>query len=757
MTERESLLYKNHDLPIDQRIADLLSRMTLEEKVAQLLSIWDLKHVFMTESGEFIPDKAGTHLKDGIGTVCRPSENRHGENLGPRASAEIANAMQKYAMEKTRLGIPILFHEEALHGQQALGATNFPQAITMSCSWDTELVKEIYTTIAAEVRARGGHHVLTPVLDVARDPRWGRVEETFGEDPYLVAEMGAAAIRGFEGPKGRIDQKHVAATGKHFAAHGQPENGTNCGPATIPERTLREIFLYPFEIAVKREGLKAIMAAYHEIDGVPCHKNKWLLQSVLREEWGFGGIVVSDYFAVDQLQQYHNISNDKAECARLALEAGVDTEFPDMDCYPFLADLIKKGKISQSTLEKSVERILRFKFELGLFENPYCDPDLAEAIVNSKEHRSLALTAAQKCAVLLKNENNLLPLDAEKIDSMAIIGPNAKGIHLGGYTDEPRIGIDLLDGITAKVGEKIKIEYAEGCRITEGYASWFADEVIRTDPKTNEKLIAEAIGVAKDNDIIILAIGGNEQTCREAWNEDHLGDRTRLDLVGEQNDLVKAMLDTGKPVIVLLNHGRPLSINYIAENVRAILDIWYLGQESGTAVADILFGDVNPSGKLTTSFPRSVGFLPVFYNKKPSANRGYLFEENTPLFPFGFGLSYTTFEYANLRLSQNIGGIGSSVTVSVDVTNAGDYDGDEIVQLYIHDKLASVTRPVKELKDFKRISLKSGETKAVELVLTPEKLSFYNEEMHKVVEPGEFEIMVGSSSVDYLSVVYTVK
>ncbi|MBN1480828.1 glycoside hydrolase family 3 C-terminal domain-containing protein [candidate division KSB1 bacterium] len=756
MSDKQTALYKNPDAPIPQRIDDLMSRMTVDEKVAQLLSIWDLKQQFMTDEGTFLADQAGEFMKDGIGTVCRPSENRRGKNLGPRASAEFANAMQKYAVEKTRLGIPILFHEEALHGQQAPGATNFPQAITLSCSWDIELVEEIYTTIAAEVRARGGHHVLTPVLDVARDPRWGRVEETFGEDPYLVAEMGAAAIRGFQGGKGRIDHKHVAATAKHFAAHGQPENGTNCGPASFPERLLREVFLYPFEVAVKREGVRAIMAAYHEIDGVPCHKNKWLLHHLLRQEWGFDGIVVSDYFAVDQLQQYHNISNDKAECARLALEAGVDTEFPDMDCYPHLKKLVQDGKLAQATLDQAVERILRFKFELGLFEHPYCDPDLAERIVNCTEHQKLALKAAYKCAVLLKNDNHLLPLDVNKIKSMAIIGPNAQGVHLGGYNDEPRLGIDLLDGLRNKVGDKIKIEYAEGCRITEGYASWFADEVVKADPEKNKILITEAVAVAKRTDIILLAIGGNEQTCREAWKSDHLGDRASLDLVGEQNELVQALLATGKPIIVVLNHGRPLSINYLIEHVPAILDIWYLGQQTGNAVADILFGDVNPAGKLTTTFPRSVGHLPVYYNKKPSANRGYLFDDNTPLLPFGYGLSYTSFKYTNLRITPETGGVGTTAKIYIDVSNIGDREGDEIVQLYIHDKVASVTRPIKELKDFKRIHLKAGESKTVEMVLTPEKLSFYDENMQRIVEPGEFEVMVGSSSVDYLSTVYTV-
>jgi beta-glucosidase len=748
--------YQNAELPIEQRCEDLMSRMALDEKLAQVMSIWNMKAEFMTAAGDFIAEKA-ILLKNGLGIVCRPSETRMGTNLGPRKNAEFANAMQHHAVEKTRLGIPILFHEEALHGQQAPGAVNFPQAITLSCTWDTELVRRIYETIASEVRARGGHHVLTPVLDVARDPRWGRVEETFGEDPYLVTEIGAAAIRGFQGAKGRIDSQHVAATAKHFAAHGQPENGTNCGPAAVPERMLREVFLPPFETAVKREGVKAIMPAYHEIDGVPCHVNKRLLQKILREEWGFRGIIVSDYYAIEQLEQLHHVAQGKAECARLALEAGVDSELPDINCYPFLKELIQSGELSEAVLDQSVERILRLKFELGLFENPYCDPDLAERITRCAEHRQLARFAAEKAAILLKNDGGFLPLDMKKIKQLAVIGPNASGIHLGGYSDEPRVGTDLLTGIKEKVGTAVAVEYAEGCRITEGYASWFADEVTKADPEKNKELIAEAVKVAARAEVVILAVGDNEQTCREGWAANHLGDRSSLEMVGEQNDLVHAIAATGKPVIMVLTHGRPVALTAVVDSVAAILDIWYLGEETGPAVADILFGDVNPGGKLTITYPRSVGHLPVFYNKKPSANRGYLFEESTPLFPFGYGLSYTSFQYSNLRVTPEVGGIGTMVKVAIEVTNTGKRAGDEIVQLYIHDRVATITRPIQELKDFSRITLHAGEKQTVEFILPPEKLAFYNEQMKRVVEPGEFDIMVGGSSADCLSVVYTVK
>ncbi|RPH97206.1 MAG: beta-glucosidase, partial [Calditrichaeota bacterium] len=383
-------------------------------------------------------------------------------------------------------------------------------------------------------------------------------------------------------------------------------------------------------------------------------------------------------------------------------------------------------------------------------------PDLAESITRCTRHRLLARKAGEKAAILLKNADHLLPLDINKIKSLAVIGPNAADIHLGGYNDEPRVGIDLLYGIQEFVGGKIKVEYAEGCRITEGYASWFADEVVQTDPVNNKKLIAEAVRVAQNVDVVILCVGDNEQTCREAWKTDHLGDRASLEMVGEQEELIHAIAGTGKPVIMVMNHGRPIALTSVLDSVHAILDIWYLGEETGRVVADILFGNVNPGGKLPITYPRSVGHLPVFYNKKPSANRGYLFEDNQPLFPFGFGLSYTSFQYSNLRLSSNTGAPGTRVMVMVDITNTGKRDGEEVVQLYIHDIVASVTRPVTELRDFKRIHLQAGECKTVTFDIPPEKLALLNENWKRVVEPGQFEMRVGGNSVDVLKAVYTV-
>ena len=496
----------------------------------------------------------------------------------------------------------------------------------------------------------------------------------------------------------------------------------------------------------------SVMPSYNEIDGVPSHANKWLLQQILRREWGFDGHVVSDYYAIPQMVDLHKIAADKAAAAKLALESGVDTELPDPDAFPTLLQLVKDGQISEATIDQAVARNLRAKFLLGLFENPYVDVERAARVTNSSDHRALAAEAARRSITLLKNQNNLLPLNRNTLRSIAVIGPNAAQVHLGGYSDDPGRGVSVLQGIKDKVGSGVKVVYAEGCKITKEGGDWFADTAHLSDPAEDQKLIAEAVRVAGTADVALLVLGGNEDTNKEAWADNHLGDRDSLELIGRQNDLVKAILETGKPTIVLLINSGPLSINYIAENVPAILEGFYLGQETGVGVADVLFGDYNPAGKLTISFPRSVGQLPVYYNLKPTARRGYLFANKEPLFPFGFGLSYTTFAYSNLKISPAKIGVAGEAKVSVNVTNTGSRAGDEIVQLYIRDLVSSVTRPVKELKDFKRISLKPGESKTVEFAITPDKLSFLDLHMNDVVEPGWFDIMVGTSSVKYETV-----
>ncbi len=605
---------------------------------------------------------------------------------------------------------------------------------------------------AKEARIRGTHQALTPVVDVAREPRWGRVEETYGEDPYLVSRLGIASVLGFQGDASFKDKQHVIATLKHFAAHGQPEAGMNCGPVDVSERVLRETFLFTFKEALQKAGAISVMASYNEIDGVPSHASTWLLRDVLRKEWKFTGFVVSDYYAIWELGHRpdthgHHVAKDKRESCALAVRAGVNIELPEPDCYLHLVDLVRQRELKESQLDDLVAPMLYYKFKLGLFDDPYVDPAEAERVVGCDAHRELARQAARETITLLKNENSLAPLNLNKLKTIAVVGPNADRSLLGGYSGVPKHNVSVLAGIKARVGDRAKVVYAEGCKITKG-GTWNQDEVIPADPVEDEKLIAEAVQVAKQADVIVLAIGGNEQTSREAWALKHLGDRANLELLGRQNKLVEAMVATGKPVVAFLFNGRPLAIKHLTDHVATIFECWYLGQETGTAVGEVLFGDFNPGGKLPISIPRSAGHVPVFYNHKPSARRGYLFDDVSPLYAFGYGLSYTKFTFGQPRLAKRKINRTGSTRVSVQVTNSGKIKGEEVVQMYIRDLVSSVTRPVKELKGFQKISLAPGETKTVSLDITPELLAFYDVQMKYVVEPGEFEIMVGSSSRD---------
>ncbi len=751
--------YKNPQLPINERVKDLLSRMTLEEKAAQMMCLWMEKpndnsrvpKAQMPLGGEFSPEIAKQKMPHGIGQFARQREYRNA-----RRSAEYANAVQKWLIENTRLQIPAIFHDEILHGTMGEGATVFPVPLALASSWDTDLITRVFTVAARQTRIRGTHHVLGPNMDLAREPRWGRTEETYGEDPYLTARMVVALVKAVQGnatyQNPKIGDAHVIATGKHFAGHGQPENGTNIGPINLSERLLRETHFVPFEAAIKEAHLMSIMPAYHEIDGVPVHASRWMLDTLLRKEWGFQGTVVSDYYAMGELEKRHKVAATLAEAAKQALEAGLDVELPDPSVNKTLVEQVKAGNIPESLVNQAVSRILYQKFQLGLFENPFVDAQKAEQMTDTAEDRALAAEAARRSIVLLKNEKNTLPLDRTKLKSVAVIGPNAARAHLGGYTDpNPPKTVSILDGVRNKLGNPVKVNYAEGVKITKEGGNWFGDTVTLNDEASDRKLIAEAVEVARNSDAVILAIGGNEDTNKEGWAENHLGDRDSLELVGRQNDLVKAILGTGKPVVVFLISSGPLAINYVAESVPAILSGFYLGEETGTAAADVLFGDYNPGGKLAVSFPRSVGQLPIYYNYKPTARRGYLFSTTQPLFPFGFGLSYTTFNYSNLKITKPIIRLNEETTVTVDVTNTGKVQGDEVAQMYLRDEVSSVTRPVKELKDFARISLNPGETKRVTFKITPEKLAFFNREMKRIVEPGTFLIMVGGNSMNLLT------
>jgi beta-glucosidase len=750
--------YKDASLPVERRVADLLARMTLEEKVAQTLAVWQQKRELVDANGTFDASKAAPILQHGIGQITRPSDgvDRGGRRRGPRETVELVNAIQRWVIEHTRLGIPVMFHEEALHGLAAVRGTNFPVPIGLASTWDTALVERVFTVAAREARARGSQQVLSPVLDLARDPRWGRTEETYGEDPHLTSEIGLAAIRGYQGSGPGLTPGHVFATAKHFAAHGPNEGGINTAPTQVPERELREELLWPFERAVREGQVAAVMPSYNEIDGVPSTASRFLLDRVLRGEWEFRGLVVSDYNAIEQLVDRHRIADTMPQAARLALTAGVDLELPDRRAYLTLVDQIRGGNgLEEHLLDLAVARMLRLKFLAGLFDHPYADADEAERVTNTPDAQALALDAARASLVLLQNDGGL-PLNRSRLKTLAVVGPNAAEIHLGGYSEDPGRGVSILQGIRDKAGT-VKVVFAEGCRITEGPADWNRNEVIPGDPLKNAQRIAAAVTIARTADAIVAVVGTNESTSREAWADNHLGDAATLDLISQQDDLIRKLVATGRPVILVLENGRPVAITNVMNGVKAVLEVWYPGQEGGTAVAEALFGDINPAGKLPISVPRTVGQLPVYYNRKPTSFRNYLFESRAPLFPFGHGLSYTTFRLDDLTLADRTIGPDGRTTMSVRVTNTGARRGDEVVQMYVHDLIGSITRPVKQLRGFARVSLDPGESTVVKLPIGPEALWLIDQKMARIVEPGDFDILVGTSSETTLKATLTVK
>nr|WP_233999801.1 glycoside hydrolase family 3 N-terminal domain-containing protein [Porphyrobacter sp. TH134] len=759
--------YWNAKLPTEQRVEDLLARMTLDEKVAQIITIWDSKGQIQGAGDDFDPAKAAAKFPHGIGQIARPSDRAgpSSPRTVPRRSIEASIQYvidaQRWAMQNTRLGIPVLFHEESLHGLAAKDATAFPQAIGLASTWDPSLIREINALIADETHARGVHSVLSPVVDVARDPRWGRIEETFGEDPFLVGEMGVASVEGLmgTGTDRKLAPGKVMATLKHMTGHGQPESGTNVGPAQISERTLREMFFPPFEQVVKRTKIDAVMASYNEIDGLPSHANKWLLDSVLRGEWGYRGAVVSDYYAIEDMARLHHIAPDNAGAGEIALLAGVDVDLPEGAGFKDLASSVREGRVPEAAIDNAVRRLLTTKFNAGLFDNPW--PDLAKAKTsNGAEGVALARKAAEKSLVLLKNNGALplaLPADGGgKKPTIAVIGPNADVARLGGYYGEPRANVTPLAGIRAAVGDRANIVHALGVEIVKGDSDWWDDPVELGDRDENLRRIAEAVEIAKTADTIVLFIGDTEKTSREGWAAGHLGDRTSLDLVGEQNELFTALKALGKPVVAVLVNGRPPSYPTIAAEADAVLETWYAGEQQGTAIADALLGTINPGGKLPVSVARNAGQLPMFYNHKPSARRGYLFDTTAPLYPFGFGLSYTTFTLSAPQLSASSIKAGQGVTVTVPVTNTGKRAGDEVVQVYLRDDVSSVTRPVKELVGFSRVTLAPGETRNVAITIEPRAFAMWNADMKQVTEPGTFTIMTGANSAEVQSATLTV-
>ena len=750
MSDAEAFPYRDPRLAIDERVRDLLARMTLEEKLAQLGGVWGLS---LTDAGRFSETKAKDLLRHGIGHIARLAG---ASVLTPRESASLANVLQRFLRESTRLGIPAIVHEESCAGYSARAATCFPQVIGIASTWEPQLVEEMARVIRSQMRAVGAHQALAPVLDVARDPRWGRTEETFGEDPYLVARMGTAYVRGLQGDSLRSG---IVGTGKHFVGYGAPEGGLNWAPAPLPRRELLERFVPPFAAAIHEAGLASVMNAYHEIDGVPCGASRELLDGLLRTQLGFDGVVVSDYFTLQTLVSYHHVAENESEAARRGLEAGIDLELPVLAYYGEpLRQAIESGRVPLAWVDRSVARVLRMKFELGLFEQALVDADAAPAHFDTPTQRELARRIALKSIVLLQNRGELLPLDPG-LGRIAVIGPCADSARLmqgdyhypthlevlsktgpPGAADELTLDelfvpmVTVLDGIRAAVTDGCEVHSARGCEIL-------------TDSTRD---FEEAVELARGADVAIVVVGGRSGLV-EGCTSGEFCDRAELGLFGVQTELVLAVVATGTPTVVVLINGRPLALSRLVDDVPALLEAWLPGEEGGHAIADVLFGRSSPAGRLPVTLPRAVGQLPLYYNHKPSGARSplhgdYVDLSTQPLFPFGHGLSYTYFEYKDLQLGARELPATGTLEISLDVTNAGERAGEEVVQLYVRDRVASLTRPVKELKGFLRLGLEPGETRTAVFELDLGQLAFYDADMVFLVEPGTVEIMLGSSS-----------
>ena len=744
--------YKDPSLSIDIRLSDLLSRMTLEEKVGQLLCPlgWEMYEIHGNEvcpSGKFkqLIKERNVGMLWATYRADPWTKKTLANGLNPEMAAKAGNALQKYVMENTRLGIPMFLAEEAPHGHMAIGATVFPTGIGMAATWSPELVKEVGQVIAKEIRSQGGHISYGPVLDLTRDPRWSRVEETFGEDPVLSGILGASMVDGLGG--GNLSQKYATiATLKHFLAYAVPEGGQNGNYASVGIRDLHQNFLPPFRKAIDA-GALSVMTSYNSIDGIPCTSNHYLLTQLLRNEWKFRGFVVSDLYSIEGIHESHFVAPTKENAAIQSVTAGVDVDLGG-DAYTNLCHAVQSGQMDKTVIDTAVCRVLRMKFEMGLFEHPYVDPKIAAKTVRRKEHIELARKIAQSSITLLKNENSILPL-SKTINKVAVIGPNADNRYnmLGDYTapQEDSNVKTVLDGILTKLSPS-RVEYVRGCAIR--------------DTTVNE--IEQAIEAARRSEVVIVVVGGSsardfktsyKETGAAVAEEGSVSDmecgegfdRASLSLLGRQQELLESLQKTGKPLIVVYIEGRPLEKNWASEYADALLTAYYPGQEGGNAIADVLFGDYNPSGRLPISVPRSVGQIPVYYNQKAPRNHDYVEVSSSPLYSFGYGMSYTTFEYSDLQVVQKS---ARCFEVSFKVKNTGKYDGEEVSQLYMRDEYASVVQPMKQLKHFERFHLKKGEEKKVTFVLTEEDFFLVNYTLKKVVESGTFQVMIGSSSDD---------
>ncbi|MEN8716991.1 MAG: glycoside hydrolase family 3 N-terminal domain-containing protein [Verrucomicrobiales bacterium] len=742
--------YNNATLSVEMRVADLLGRMTIEEKVGQITGWWHYDERKMQEEGKiFTPEFFAEKCPNGIGELGPL------HNLSIEEDAKLYAAVQTYFRKQTRLGIPAILHDEAAHGFMKFEANSFPAPVGIACSWNPKLITEVYTKAAQEARSRGVSHVLSPVVDVSRDLRWGRVDETLGEDPFLVGRLGAAMVEGLQGSTdGSIAAGHVAATLKHFAGYAATEGGRNRAPYLHGPRQLLDNQVEPFRHVIRTAKPSSVMAAYNEVDGLPCHINPWILNDVLRGNLGFEGLIVSDYQGIDLIRRYQKIGISDADVARMALEAGLQLELPNNFGFQHLPKMVKEGAVDIARIDDAVRAVLDLKFRLGLFEAPdKLDVKKAKALATSEETRELARKAARQSIVLLKNEGNLLPLKPGAHESIAVIGPNADVCRLGNYSGRPLKTVSLLQGVRSLLGDSAKVTHAEGCKIAhndtgDSYANWrYVDEVEFATLEDNQPLIEEAVAVAEKSDLVILALGENILLGREAWGENHIGDRTTFDLTESQQALARAVIATGKPVVLFLNNGRPVALHDLGDGIPAILTAHYAGQETGTAAAGILFGKTNPSGKLTVSWPRSVGHIPSHYSQHGSARVfDYADSSRSAAYPFGHGLSYTTFAYGKPELSGSSLRAGESVEVKFDVTNAGERAGTEIAQLYVSGEEFSIARPALELKGFARIFLKPAETKKVTITLEADDLHFHDKSLNRVLPKGKYLIRVGGSS-----------
>jgi len=751
----QNLPYKDKNVSIDVRVNDLLRRMTTAEKVGQLSKMlgWEM-YIKEGDKVTFSPKLKEAVQKQHIGLLWATlradpwTQKTLQTGLTPQQAARATNAIQRFMVDSTRLGIPLLFSEETPHGHMAIGATVFPTAIGQASTWNPILINKMAQAIATETSAVGGRNGYGPVLDLARDPRWSRTEESYGEDPYLVGRMGEAVVKGFQGD--RIGEKdHIIATLKHFVAYGTPEGGHNGGSISIGERSLLHYFLPPFEKAVKA-GAGSVMTAYNSIDGVPCSSNSWLLNDILRNEWGFKGFVVSDLLSISGLTSNHATAISAKDAAKQSIDAGLDVDLSAVGFDKYLLEAVEHNLVSMSTLDQAVSRVLYQKFALGLFENPYVDENQVKEKVGIPEHIQTARQVAREGITLLKNEANILPL-SKNIKRIAVIGPNADNIYnqLGDYTAPQSRGKikTLLDGIKASVGKNTHIDYIKGCAIRD----------------TTQTDIAAAVSVAEKADVIVIALGGSSardfKTSYQATGAANVDksvlsdmesgegfDRATLDLLGDQLQLLQAVYKTGKPIVLVMIQGRPLNLNWASAHIPAIINAWYPGQEGGEAIADVLFGDYNPAGRLPISIPRSIGQLPIYYNYNKPLHHDYIEYDAKPLYSFGFGLSYSSFEYSDLKL--NLAELNDDFVCDIEfeVRNSSRVDGDEVAQLYIVDEVSSVVTPIIQLKAFERKNIKAGEKQKYSFQLSKKDLQLWNQNRKWVTEKGKYKVLIGKSS-----------